>query len=211
MKNTPIPEVNPSPEPVTVLTSLPLEQGYDEFSPESLRVLNTLDMGGLVRQELVLLPVRKPKKDEWFRVHPDYQQQGGILELDTQKKMYWVSRGMQEQVGHDPCFNFRVCVLVVNRQGAPFIWPVKTNAEGCGTGQKHIQGPLEAMRLGKVRWIRMFWVHERSEYQIESSDLHDEPKFPEKPFPELLRLAFKDSVIDAADHPAILDLKGRVK
>ena len=46
----------------------------NEFSPENLRLLNTMDLRDLVVSELVELPVRKPKKDEWFRVHPNHQQ-----------------------------------------------------------------------------------------------------------------------------------------
>ena len=204
----------PKPEPVAASESLPPGppmQSYGEFSPENLRVLNTMDLGKLVRQELVEIPVRKPKKDEWFRVHLDYQQQGGILELDSLNKLYWVSKKMQSQVEHDPCFTYRLCVLAVSRQGAPFIWPVKTNSKAGGTGDKFVRVPFAAMILGKEKWTRLYWSQERSEYQIESSELLDEPKFPDKPFPELLKLAFKDTVIDTVDHPAILDLKGRAK
>ena len=204
----------PKPEPVAAHEPLPPEapmQGYDEFSPENLRVLNTMDLGKLVRQELVGMPVRKPERDEWFKVHPDYQQQGGILEFKSQKKIYWVSKKMQSQVEHDPCFSFRLCVLAVNRQGAPFIWPVRPNGEADGAGPKWVQIPFAAMIQSKEKWTRLYWSQASNEHLIDSSELLDEPKFPDKPFPELLKLAFKDTMIDTVDHPAILELKGRAK
>ena len=183
----------------------------DEFSPENLRLLNKIDLKDLVTMELVELPARKPKKDEWFRVHPDYQQQGGILEIDSENKVFWVSKKMQSQVAHDPCFTFRLCVLCVTRQGVPFIWPVKTDVEAGGSGDKYVRIPFAAMTFGREKWTRLYWSQERREHQIETSDLLDVPKFPDKPFPELLKLAFKDAVISTPDHPAILNLKGKAK
>lgn len=183
----------------------------DEFSPENLRLLNKIDLKDLITAELVELPARKPKKDEWFRVHPEYQQQGGILEIDSEKKVFWVTTKIQPQVMHDPCFTFRLCVLCVTRQGVPFIWPVKTDVEAGGSGDKFVRIPFAAMTYGREKWTRLYWSQEKREHQIETSDLLDEPKFPDKPFPELLKLAFKGSVISTADHPAILNLKGKAR
>jgi hypothetical protein len=35
-----------------------------------------------------------------------------------------------------------------------------------------------------------------------------EPKFPQEPFQELIRLGFKHRLIDRPDHPIILGLRG---
>ena len=199
--------VTPDPLPAEEL----MEADDDEFSPENLRLLNKIDLRDLVTAELVELSARKPKKDEWFRVHPDYQQQGGILEIDSENKVFWVSKKMQSQVAHDPCFTFRLCVLVVTRQGVPFIWPVKTDVEAGGTGDKYVRIPFAAMTEGRKKWTRLYWSQDRREHQVETSDLLDAPKFPDKPFSELLKLAFKDAVISTVDHPAILNLKGKAK
>ena len=206
---------NPKSKPVVTPDPLPLEKPMedadDEFSPENLRLLNKIDLRDLVTAELVELPARKPKKDEWFRVHPEYQQQGGILEIDSENKVFWVSKKIQAQVMHDPCFTFRLCVLCVTRQGVPFIWPVKTDVEAGGTGDKFVRIPFAAMTYGREKWTRLYWSQERREHQVETSDLLDAPKFPDKPFPELLKLAFKDAVVSTPDHPAILNLKGKAK
>ena len=199
--------VTPDPLPAEEL----MEADDDEFSPENLRLLNKIDLRDLVTAELVELSARKPKKDEWFRVHPDYQQQGGILEIDSENKVFWVSKKMQSQVAHDPCFTFRLCVLVVTRQGVPFIWPVKTDVEAGGSGDRYVRIPFAAMTHGREKWTRLYWSQDRREHQIETSDLLDAPKFPDKPFSELLKLAFKDAVISTVDHPAILNLKGKAK
>jgi hypothetical protein len=199
--------VAPDPLPAEKL----MEADDDEFSPDNLRLLNKIDLRDLVITELVELPARKPKKGEWFRVHPDYHQQGGILELDGERKVFWVAKKIQSQVAHDGCFTFRLCVLCVNLEGVPFIWPVKTDVEAGGTGNKWVRIPFEAMTKGREKWTRLYWSQDRREHQIETSDLLDAPKFPDKPFSELLKLAFKDAVISTVDHPAILNLKGKAK
>lgn len=179
----------------------------DEFSPENLRVLNTLDLKDLLKVELVEIAVRKPKKDEWFRVLPGQFQQGGILEV--QRELYWVSPKIQSQLLGDPCFSMRICVLVVTKQGLPLIWPLRPDCDSGGKSDKHAQGPLTAMQLAQEKWTRMYWIKGKFEYAIETADILDEPKFPEKSFSELLRLGFKSSIISTLDHPARLELKGK--
>lgn len=200
----------PKLKPVTTPDPLPPEKSMqvdDEFSPENLRVLNTLDLKDLLKVELVEIAVRKPKKDEWFRVLPGHFQQGGILEI--QRETYWVSPKIQSQFLGDPCFSVRICVLAVTKQGVPFIWPLRPDCDAGGKSDKHAQGPLAAMQLAQEKWTRMFWLKDKFEYFIETADISDEPKFPEKSFSELLRLGFKASVISTLDHPALLELKGR--
>ena len=82
---------------------------------------------------------------------------------------------------------------------------------GGGPGDKYVRIPFAAMTHGREKWTRLYWSQDRREHQIETSDLLDAPKFPDKPFSELLKLAFKDAVISTVDHPAILNLKGKAK
>lgn len=197
-------------KPVVTPEPLPLEKSMqvdDEFSPENLRLLNTLDLKDLLKEELVEIAVRKPKKDEWFRVLPGQFQQGGILEV--QRDTYWVSPKIQSELLGDPCFSLRICVLAVTKQGVPFIWALKPDCESGGKSDKSARAPLAAMQLAQEKWTRIYWVKEKFEYLIETADISDEPKFPEKSFSELLRLGFKSSIISTLDHPALLELKGR--
>ena len=200
----------PKLKPVTAPKPLPPEapmQVDDEFSPENLRVLNTLDLKDLLKVEIVEIAVRKPKKDEWFRVLPGQSQQGGILEV--QRDTYWVSPKIQSELLGDPCFSLRICVLAVTKQGVPFIWPLRPDCDSGGKSDKSARTPLAAMQLAQEKWTRIYWVKEKFEYLVETADISDEPKFPEKSFSELLRLGFKASIISTLDHPALLELKGK--
>lgn len=200
--------MNKSTEPKDLKNMTAQEILDDEFSPENLRLLNTMDLASLVRQELVELPVRRPGKSEWFMCHSEFCQQGGVLELDAERKTFWVHRSLQGQFLGDPCFSHRLICLAVTKQGVPFLWPVKTDFEA-GGDNKFTRIPHSAMLLARTQWVRLFWSQERREHVVETSDLQDPPKWPDKPFGELLKLGFKDAMINTIDHPAVLALKGK--
>ena len=42
-----------------------------------------------------------------------------------------------------------------------------------------------------------------------SGDL-PEPEWPDIPFPEILKIAFRDRIVDRADHPLVQRLRGQV-
>lgn len=93
-------------KPVVIPFPSSLEKLFEnadiEFSPDNLRLLNKIDLRDLITAVLVELPARKLKKDECFRVQPEYQQQGRILEIDSENNVFWVFKKIQAQVIPDP-------------------------------------------------------------------------------------------------------------
>jgi hypothetical protein len=58
-------------------------------------------------------------------------------------------------------------------------------------------------------WVKRVWNRNLSAYEIfEASGYTDDPKWPDEPFEKLLEIAFKGKLIDRADHPVILRLRG---
>lgn len=47
-------------------------------------------------------------------------------------------------------------------------------------------------------------------YRLMKAKVDDVPRWPKEPFNELLRVAFKGSVVDSLDHPALKKLRGEV-
>jgi hypothetical protein len=47
-------------------------------------------------------------------------------------------------------------------------------------------------------------------YRIAIADIDDAARFPEEPFEEILRVAFKGHVVDSLDHPALKKLRGEL-
>jgi hypothetical protein len=95
------------------------------------------------------------------------------------------------------------------RQGQTFIWPVKLPTSGASNSW--LETAQEAVEASKMNWIRMFADVGRGHYRIMKAegDL-EEPEFLDKPFNELLEMAFKDRVIDSSDHPICRKLRGRI-
>jgi hypothetical protein len=75
----------PPPLPPNGLAMTP--NPIDPFDPASLRLSVTPDNGVNVKRLLTTVPVRKPKKQEWVRVHPDPQfrlSPAGIIEYEKE-------------------------------------------------------------------------------------------------------------------------------
>jgi hypothetical protein len=59
------------------------------------------------------------------------------------------------------------------------------------------------------RWVRVAANMALGAYEVfEASANIPEPAWPDLSFPELLKIAFQDRLVDRPDHPVILKLRG---
>jgi hypothetical protein len=178
------------------------------FDPESLRINGGVNTVG-AEKLLVRLPVRKPTKQEFFRVHVDteYRLPCAILEIKEVREFYLVTPGalpaLAEDVRH---VELRLCQ---NRQGALFMWPVPMPGPDGRTNSWH-ESAREAANLAEKRWMRMVAVMAEGGYSVYcATGTIPDPQWPEKTLQELLQLAFNDGkLIDSGDHPVIQQLNG---
>ena len=158
---------------------------------------------------LVRLPVRKPTKQEFFRVHvnAEYRLPCATLEIKDDREFYLVTPEalpvLAEDVRH---VELRLCQ---NRQGALFMWPVPMPGLDGRTNSWH-ESAREAANLAEKSWIRMIAVMAEGGYSIyRATGTIPDPQWPEKTFQELLEIAFKDGkLIDSEDHPVVQQLNG---
>ena len=60
-----------------------------------------------------------------------------------------------------------------------------------------------------TRWVRLTANMSLGAYEIfEAAGNIPQPVWPELSFPELLKIAFRDRLIDRLDHPVVLHLRG---
>ena len=178
------------------------------FDPDSLRITGDVNSVG-AEKLLVRLPVRKPTKQEFFRVRvdADYRVQCATLEIKEQREFYLVTPEalpvLSEDVRH---VELRLCI---NRQGSPFLWPVPMPGPDGRTNSWH-QTARDAANLAESKWIRMIAVMAEGGYSIyHATGPIPDPQWPEKTFQELLELAFKDGkLIDSENHPVVQQLNG---
>ena len=183
----------------------------DPFDLDRLRLAPEDDRALGVRELLVSLPFKKPSKEVFFRVRPgpEYRCTGGLIELkEDDDESYWVAPDLWPVVADEPTFGRRRVVLAVTRQGAPFLWGLRLPGTD-GKVLPWVEVPLEAATAAEQRWTKLYWDQSQKRHRVKVSDhIEDEPVWPELTLPELLRLAFKDRVIAAPDHPVLRRLRG---
>ena len=165
-----------------------------------------------VEHVLTTVVVRKPKRTEFFRVHPEFVMDRLALERDTgmEKECYLVTPEikhlMPEEVRTVRLFT------AVTRNGTHLIWPVKLPREDDNHLRNIANSALLIAEEAKTSWVKMAWDRGSGAYEMYRALGHlGEPKWKkDASFRELLNIAFRDKLIDRTDHPVIRELNGEI-
>jgi hypothetical protein len=154
------------------------------------------------------VPVRKPGRQEFVRVHPspDYRLEGGLIELEEDREFYLVQPGMRPALA-DGMVLVRL-YLAISRGGAVFFWPVRLPGPDGRRNPWHESAELAAL-LAMQGWVRMAANMAAGGYDtFVASAALAEPEWPDLPMSELLKPAFADRFIASLDHPVVKRLRG---
>jgi hypothetical protein len=164
-----------------------------------------------IEKVLNTVPVRRPPREEFFRVHPDYEYTVDAPLLDRsqceERSIYWVAPIMRDELPGE--LTWVRLITAITKRGMVFLWPAKLPKDGGNSGRAWHQSALEAAEDAKRYWIRM-WGNQflgAYEYSKALGDLGD-PQWPLKTFDELVRIAFRDCIIATTEHPVVRDLRG---
>src|SRR6516165_6674101 len=104
-------------------------QEYDPFALENLRV--DYDNDVVAKPLLTVVPVRKPSKTDFVRVHPgaDYRITVPLIEIKDSRETYLVAPKMR-QAFDETLYSITTLYLTKNRQGVLSLWPVKQSRTG---------------------------------------------------------------------------------
>jgi hypothetical protein len=184
------------------------ESRIDPYAPETHTVAGP-DVP--VEKHLTRVKVLRPRKDEYFRIHPspayvhDYQ----LLVVDDgmEKEQYLVLPGVRHLVEAD--MRPHRLFVGINRHDAVFIWPVKLPTGSNDGGNSWSESALMCTEEAKTAWIKIRGNRGSGSYDVTRAigQLED-PKWPQKSFRDLVELAFNGKVVDSPDHPVILKLSG---
>ena len=181
----------------------------DPYDPASLRLDQSFTDGSAVKKLLITIPVRRPNRQDFTRVHPDEAYRlspAGIIELKDDREVYLVTPA----IAPDLVGEISACTLhlAVNRQNVVHLWPVRLPGPDGKYNPWH-KSAERAAEIAMQRWVRMTANMSLGAYELfEATATIPEPTWPAEPFTELLRVAFKDRLIDRPDHPVILQLRG---
>jgi hypothetical protein len=182
---------------------------HDPFDPAALR---TNVMGDIeVEKVLTTVPVRKPKRTEFFRVHPEFTLDTYLLERDTgmERETYLVTPDVQHLVASE--LRQQRLFTAITKHNTVFLWPVKLPTDETDRMRRTADSALQAAEQGKKLWTKMAWNRHLGAYEMyrAKGDLGD-PQWPDKSFRDLIEIAFRNNLVDHEDHEVIRELSGEL-
>jgi hypothetical protein len=190
------PEVDPAKAPT------------DPFDPANLRLDQSFTETSPVKKLLRTVPVRKPSPQDFVRVHPapEFRENFPIVELKGEREEYIVTAGLVTELAGE--FVSKALYLAINRQGTPFFWPIRLPAPD-GRDLEWWRSAREAAELAMTSWVRVRANTDAGAYDIfVAESVFPDPEWPTLGFWELIKIAFRDHLIDCVDHPVIKRLRG---
>lgn len=180
----------------------------DIFDIDNLRLSQNFAESIGVKKTITTIPVRKPNRQEFFRVRPGdgWCIQTAILELKEERISYLVDPSLWAELPGEVVP--KILYTTINRQGVLSLWPVRL--PGSDGRQDHWnRSAMDAAELAKKKWVRMAANMSLGAYEVftASSEIQ-EPEWPDLSFTEILKIAFRDQYIKDLDHPVVQRLKG---
>ena len=130
----------------TALDPIPQIKTDDLYDLSRLRLPQ--DFGDMVgaKKLLTTVPVRKPQRQEFIRVHPgeDWRLQTAALEIKEDRETYLVDPSLWPFLPGE--ITPKLFVTAVNRQDVVFLWPIRLPGSD-GRGDQWNQSALEARRI----------------------------------------------------------------
>jgi len=183
----------------------------DPFDPKLLREEAIADID--VEKVLLTVPVRKPRRTEFFRVHrsDDYVTDTYIFEHDDgmDKQAYLVKADVRHLVKSE--LKLVRLFTAITRNNDTFLWPVRLPSEGNDRLRRMSSSALLAADRAKELWVKIVWNKSLGAWEMfaAKSDL-GEPHWPEKSYRDLIELAFRDNYINRPEHEVIRELVGEL-
>ena len=182
----------------------------DPFDPVRLRLSQDFALGLGVKKALLTVPVRKPSKEWWFQIHPGegYRIETCVIDLKEDREVYLVERSLWPELAGESTFSPRAIFTAMTRQNVLFLWPVRLPGPD-GKLDDWNPSALEAADRASGRWVRMASNMHLGAYDVyETQATWPDPQWPTESLSALLRVAFKDRVIETPDHPVLKGLRG---
>ena len=186
-----------------------LDSATDPFADlEALRLDQNYAETAGVKKLLKTVPVRKPGSQDFVRTHPEHRlAPAALIELRDDRETYFVSPSMVSELAGE--YFVAALYLTITRQGVVHLWPVRLP----GPDGRHLEwhrSAAEAAEAAQTRWVKIRANMGLGAYEIfeAHSDNIPEPVWPDEPFEQIVRVAFRDRFIDRRDHPVVKRLRG---
>jgi hypothetical protein len=180
----------------------------DPFDLANLRLTQDFVESAGVKKLLTTVPVGWPSPQDFIRVHPgtDYRMELAVIEFKDDRETFLLPLPIAKQLPGE--FAMVSLFTAINRQGVTRLWPVRLPMSDGRINEWH-RSAAEAAELAMRRWVRVKANMSLGAYEMfEAASTIPEPKWPELSFQELIRIGFRDRVVNSLDHPVIKRLRG---
>lgn len=180
------------------------------FDPSKLRLSQNFAESAGVKKLVTTIPVRKPNKQDFIRVHPDpsYRLETAILELKEERETFLVAPDLWPELPGE--LIPKVLFTAINRQKVLFVWPIRLPSED-GRHDEWNASALDAAGRAQNDWLRISANMSLGAYEVfQATGSLPNPEWPEMEFARILEIAFKGRYITDFDHPALRRLRGEL-
>jgi hypothetical protein len=158
------------------------------------------------REVLSCVSVRKPKPNEFVMVNPENVLTTIVFEDKQEQEIYFVTPEIRPLMIAGTAT--KMLSLAINQLGSIFIWPVPVDDEFSHKNTWN-ESSRAAYHQAKTQWVKLVGDRSQGHYRIYVAEgTLPPPRWPDKPFAELLAIAFNNRKIDRDDHPIIKAMRG---
>jgi hypothetical protein len=188
----------------------PVGRVNDPFDLSNISVagVTSEDLG--VEKPILVVPVDKPSKQDFFRTHPDpsYHVEVRVLKVEAERETYLVTKDVWLAIPGET--KLVRLVPYLTRTGGLGLWPVSLPDDLLGKKDTNWGITARAAaELAETKWVRMQSNMARNCYDVVTSDKIPDPVWPNITSQDILKIAFGDGrLIDRMDHPVIRQLQG---
>jgi len=187
----------------------PTDPAPDPFDLGSLRLNASFIETAGVKKLFTTVPARKPSPQDFVRVHPspDYRENFAMIDLKDDREDYLVRPELLPDLAGEVVY--KTIFTAINRQGVVFLWPIRLPAPD-DRKSDWLRSAREAAEMAMGQWIRLKANMSLGAYEITMAEgVMAEPVWPELSYNELLRIAYRDRMIDTLDHAVVKRLRGQ--
>jgi hypothetical protein len=179
----------------------------DPFKPENLRLDQSALQASVAKRLLITVPVHKPNKQDFVRVHPSEEYRAEVALLNFERETYLLVPTVCAELSESEYYTATL-YTAINRQKVTFLWPVKLPGMDGRQMDWHVSA-AEGAQKAMSSWVRITANMDLGAYDVfEAIADYGEPNWPAQSYWNLIKIAFKNRLIQSVDHQIIQKLRG---
>ena len=196
------------PSPIQEQPNTPTTPSELGFNVEEFLVPQDAVLAVPVQRLITTLTVKRPSKQLFFRVQPDWplDKQFYTLTVEASGETFLL---LPDVAPHAVDAKTRHSALCITRDGAPFLWLFSPRVDASGRANAWGHSAYEASKAAKDRWVQIRANMTLGHYEaLFPENEYPDPTWPELTFQQAINLAFDGRVIGDPKHEVLQMIRG---